>query len=417
MEVIIAVVILSVVVTATMRLFVSSVGYNVKSRDAQRAITVAESAMESFKAYHLKDLCLQFGAGTGGAPFKGVSSDSLTTRSVTAKNGATSLSSPLDGENELDTSATDYEFWIKNAVEENRYYDVKILVHKAKSEKVLKMDDVNPHRDAVCQLKENDALDGIAKIADEAKAKIAALPAPDDLLAGGKLTFSSLTLNSLERNIVLTAKHDSTTGADKVEMEVSYKYSGSYTYTYPSTTSSTKTVDENIDGTVKKIFDETTGAEKMLVYDNTETVASVGGDLKNIYLYYYPMYRNAMSGVVSAQDNINVDCSGLANGVNVHISKQKATLYSNALLQTYEAGYHVKANLKGNAVLVHNLDEKLGGGSSIPAPGISGGTGTAKELGEGILEEKGVLYNVEVLVYNAGDDTKELASFVGTMND
>lgn len=415
-EVIIAVVILSIVVTVTMRLFVSSVGYNVKSRDAQRAITVAESAMESFKAYHLKDLCLQFGAGTGGTSFKGVSSDPLTSWSVSAKNGGTSLASPLDGENELDTSATDYEFWIRNAVEENRHYDVKILVHKAKSEKVLKMDDVNPHRDAVYRFHESDTTEGVSQIADEAKAQIAALAAPADLLAGGTLTYSSMTLSSLERNIVLTAEHVASTGADKVKAEVSFVFSGTYSYTYPSTTGTTKTVAQPFSGNVKKNF-VSTGADFEMVYDNTDTVASVGGNLKNIYLYYYPMYRSAMSGVTSAQDNITIDCDALSDEVKVHISKQKATLYSDTLLQTYESGYHVKVDLKGNTVLEHNLEEKLAGSSTIPAPTINGSVEPAKELGDGILQEKGVLYNVEVLVYNAGDETKELASFVGTMND
>lgn len=419
-EVIIAVVILSVVVTATMRLFVSSVGYNVKSRDAQRAITVAESTMESFKAYHLKDLCLQFGAGSGGTPFKGVSSDATTTWSVTAKNGG-STEPALDSENELIPTNTEYVFWIYDAVEENRHYDVKVTVQKAKSEKVLKMDDMNPYRDMVYRLLEVDATDGVAQVTDVAKNEIATLPNPADLLGGGTLTFADVTLTTLQRNIVLTAEHDAA-GADTVKLEISYDYDGEYSYTYPSTSggtgSHTKTVTVPFAGNIEKVFDETTGATSEIIYNNKDTVASVGGTLKNIYLYYYPMYDDAMSGVTSAKDNIKVDCSALSGDIEAHISKQKSTLYSDTALNNYESGYYVNVDLSGNVSLTHNLTENLGGVSTIPVPGISGGSAApAEELGEGMLEEKGVLYNVEVLVYNAGDTTKELASFVGTMND
>lgn len=419
-EVMIAVVILAIAVGATMRLFVDSASYDARSRQHQRAIAVAESAMESFKAYDLDELCLQFGAGSGGAVFNGVSSDGLTTRTVTASNSSGLTVDPLDAEDELNDEVTNYYFTIDDAIEDGKRYDVKINVTRADAREMFDMKSINTYTDAVVQFPESETAGINAKIQGEALTDLAGVSLPSDIISGGSLSISNVNISSLERKFKLEIVHDATTDSDQVVMAIDYIYSGTYDYQYVSSSSGVQTVSGRpFSGTKQHVFDETTGQTTLSVYDNSGTIATSDGKIKNMYFYYYPMYADAVEAT-SAKDIIEVNGGTIPadsdSQVQVHIAKQKATLYGSTLFNTYEATYHVETTGAGNVALDSNLDECLSGtGTTIPVP-VTSGYSENKTLMSGSKETKGVLYNVEVLVYNA-NETDVIATYKGTMNN
>lgn len=419
-EVIIAVVVLAAVVAPTMRLFASAAGNNARSKDQQRAVAVAESAMESFKAYDMEALCLQFGQGSGGTPFKGVSYDGSTTYSVTATNSVGTAVAPiLDSENKLNKGVANFKFLVKNAVEDGKYYDVEILVNKNTDKSVMEMDAANSYTDAVIQMRENDTNLISTLIAAQAEVNLATISSPSDMVAGGSLSVSNVTIDSVERNIKLTASVDGS-GNTKIVQEIDYDFSLTYSYQYHSIASgvsSVKTITgQTYSGTLEHEFDDVTHAKELVVFDNTAT----GGKLKNINLYYFPMYKEVV-GASSAKDIITIDCSGIptsaSDPINAHVIKQMATIPSKADLEIYESTYHVDVDNTGNLVLHNNLDKNLAPGASSSGSTVSvSGFLNAADLVTGTKENKGLLYNVEVKVYNAGE-TEVLATFSGTKNN
>ncbi len=417
-EVIIAVVVLAAVVAPTMRLFASAAGNNARSKEQQRAIAVAESAMESFKAYDMEQLCLQFGQGSGGTPFKGVSYDGSTAYSVTATDSAGSnVASILDSENHLNKSASNFKFLINNAVEDGKRYDVEILVSKSDEKAVMEMDAINAYTDAVIQMRENDTNSVSTLIAAQAEVDLATISSPSDMVDGGSLSISAVSIDTIERNIKLTASVDAS-GKTKIVQEIDYDFSLTYSYQYNTKTAGVKTVTGmTYSNTLAHEFDETTHATELVVFDNTST----GGKLKNINLYYYPMYKQVVDATTSAKDVITIDCSGIPTSatdpINANIIKQMATIPSSANLEIYESTYHVDVNNSGNLVLNNNLDKNLAPGASSSGSTVSvSGFLDAADLVTGTKENKGLLYNVEVKVYNAGE-TDVLATFSGTKNN
>ncbi len=423
-EVIIAVVILAAVVAPTMRLFASSASYNNKSRESQRAYAIAESAMESFKAYDLEELCIQFGQGTfpaGTHPvFAGVSSDATTTRTVTATTAADAAVSPLlDSKNKLNDSASKFKFKISNAVEEGHYYDVVINVTEVAEKSVIKTDAVNPYTDMVYQMQESDTTTISSLIYTKAEDVVSGISAPADMVTGGSLSLSSVDLSSVEREITFTVDH--TSSGDKVVAGIKYTYSGELSYQYTSKTpgAGVKTVSNVAFGdTVDHVFDITTGATTHTVYDNTANIGSKGGKLENMYFYYYPLY-DSIAGATSAKDTIKVNATDASAPVEVHIAKQKysSSVLSDDQIEGQEGSYEVKVEGSGNVTLDTNLNECVTGntGTTVTTPTFTG-FGTSADFVTGSKENKNLIYNVTVYVYNAGE-TDSIAMFSGTKNN
>lgn len=424
-EVIIAVVILAAVVAPTMRLFASSASYNNKSRESQRAYAIAESAMESFKAYDLEELCIQFGQGTFpvGVPhpvFAGVSSDGTTTRTVTATTTGGSAVNPLvDSNNKLNDSAANFNFKVQNAVEEGHYYDVEIVVNEVGEKSVVKTDAVNPYTDMVHQMQESDTTTISSLIYAEAENVVSGISAPADMVTGGSLTLSSVSLSSLEREITFTVDHQSS--GDKVNLEIKYTYSGELAYQYTSKNpgAGVKTVSNvGFSDTLDHVFDASTGATSLTVYDNTVNIGSKGGKLENMYLYYYPLY-DSIAGASVAKDTIKVDASSASAPIEVHIAKQKysSSIMSDGQIETQEGSYEVKVEGSGNVTLDTNLRECVTGntGTTITSPTLTG-FGTPADFVAGSKENKDLIYKVVVYVYNAGE-TSPIAMFEGTKNN
>lgn len=423
-EIIVAVVVFAAAVAPTMRLFSSAVGNNSRSREQQRALAVAESTMESFKAYTVKDLCVQFGAVPGSASagaayatntgaFKGVSYDAATALSVQASGSGGALPA-LNADESLNHEVTDYTFTIKDAIQEGQKYDVTVDLVRIAAPQTMNMKEQNPYTDAVVQRKSDDITDIKLKIYAKAQESLDALANPADMISGGSKTLESVTISSVDRKITLTAETDG--AAEKVKEEIVYDYEASYTYKYVTSSGAKTKTGPVISGTIQHVFNEATGATEELVYDNSATIASAGGRLEEINLYYCPMYAGAV-GATSATDTIEIDTSAVAGGtepVVIHVVKQKLFGISDTLLNIYETGYHVNVTGSSDAVLYHNLSESLTGVGTIYPPTI---TNFAKDCGlEEELEEKGLIYSVAVNVYKAGD-TNAVANFSGTMNN
>ncbi len=421
-EIIVAVVIFAAAVAPTMRLFSSAVGNNARSREQQRALAVAESTIESFKAYSIKDLCLQFGTTPGSAAqgtalaansdaFKGVSYDGSTTLSVEALQGSTNVVA-VDTEKQLNYDATHYNFKIKNAIEEEKRYDVEIEVNKQGDFQILEMKEMNPYTDAVIKRKSNDLTDLETKLYGKAQDDLAALANPADMVSGGTKILDTVNISSVDRKINITT---ATSGAAEiVKLTIDYDFALTYSYKYVSTGSGIKTkTGQSVSGTIQHDFGAGTSVFEEIVYDNSASIASAGGDLEGIYLYYEPMYAGVI-GATSATDTINIDTSGVGTPVEVRVIKQKASGVSDTALQVYEDSYSLAVNGASNATLFHNLSKRIVGTGNL-TPSL-GGFSVTKSLEEDTKNDQGLLYDITVKVYKAGE-TDVIAAFRGTMNN
>lgn len=441
-EVIVAMAILAIVVAPALRIFASTSSTNLRSRLRQRATSVAEGIMESFKAYDVEQLCRQFSAGN----FKGVvaSGDAArpTTMSAKAVYGVTETE-PLRTDGTLRDDADSYKFTVQNAVSEGQYYDVDILVKPRVATDVLKMDDANVYSDAIITLKEDTAYDAKGKL---------------QLLAENtfETNFSSYHSSATDHDIdsvditdfkrVIDLEVDDDGTVQTVVMKVTYTCKAEVVYHYStgvgagaSAHSGSKTYDET-EMKYEAVLDETPGAldpTQLKVYDNSGTIAGVElsgkrSKLNQIYLYYFPTYADKFGS--GAKDEINIDCyltnlynpgvvaDAKAQGyepLKITVAKQQATTLTEAELNHGEVNYAIAVNGSlaggGQVELQTNLEENLAPLGSVIAPPVISGYSSCESVKDSLVDRVVLLYDVEIHVFEAGT-TDEVATFVGTLN-
>lgn len=441
-EVIVAMAILAIVITPALRIFASTSNTNLSSRLRQRATSVAEGAMESFKAYDVEQLCRQFETGN----FNGVevSSDAArpTTMSARAVYGVTE-ETPLRTDGTLRDDADSYKFKVQNAVSEGHYYDMEILVTPRVARNVLRMYDANTYSDAIITLEEDTAYDAYAGLKAKAETLFETNFSSYHSSAASH-DIDSVTISDFKRVIDLEADDNGT--AQTVVMKVTYTCKAKVDYHYAtgvgagaSSHSSSKEFDET-DMVLEAVLDTdpaSTTPTQLKVYDNSSTIAGVTlsgktSKLNQLFLYYFPVYASKFGS--GAKDEINIDCSltnlyepGIvadpkAEGyepLKITVAKQKTTMLTDVELNYGEVNYNVSLNGSvtggGQVDLQTNLQESLSpSGSVIAPPSISGFSGS-ETVKEGLVDRVVLLYDVEIHVYEAGE-TEEVASFAGTLN-
>ncbi len=439
-EVIVAVAILSVVVAPTLRIFASTAGTNLRSRGRQRATSVAEATMETFKAYNVEQLCKQFLSNS----FKGTvaSSDGThtTTMSAAAVYGGTEQY-PLHPDGTLKDDADSYRFRVSNATSEGQFYDVDILVtpRTAGVPDVLSVDDISQYADALICLEESEGYDALAALQLKAENEV------DTNFSSYHSNATSHTIDSVsfqDFKRVIDVDVSDTGSAQKVEVKITYTCKATVSYSYITSTGSTGTGSKTFDETVMKLeqaMDPVTGATTKTFYDNSATIGGVEVDgrkskLNHIYLYYFPIYPSASLFGASARDEINLNGSltnlynpsGVADpeesgyeALQFVVAKQLATGLTDAQLNLGEVGYNVRVNnlvTGGSVDLKSNLYENLAPlGSAIAPPTISGFS-SGETVRNSVVDRVTLLYDVEIHVYEAGT-TDEVATFIGTMNE
>lgn len=447
-EVVVAMAILAIVVTPALRIFASSSGTNLRSRQRQRATTVAEGVMESMKAYTLEQLCVQF----YNSSFKGITSETANPASMSVVGidaAGTELSSPLPLRSDmtLNRDLYGYKFKVQNAASEGMYYDIEATVvpSSTHSPDVLSMYSPNAYSDAIICLNEDMNYDVQSKLDEKARTEFENNFSSYHSGASSH-TIDSVTISNLKRLIELDVADDGST--QKVVVKVTYTCEAKVDYHYISggtgaNTSGSKTYDDTLMKIEMLLPDESSTETSWTVYDNSATIGGVAvngkrSKLDRIFLYYYPNYAEVFG--TGATDEIVVSgnltglysySAGMTQGdsralgfypMELVVAKQLSARIPDMDLHLGETGYAVSVtnSLSGSGQMAFksNLGEYIGKQSPAPvisSPSISGFADT-NTLKDGFKDRVFLLYDVEIHVYRAGT-TEEVATFTGTMNE
>ncbi|MCM1089693.1 MAG: type II secretion system GspH family protein [Butyrivibrio sp.] len=458
-EVLVAVTILGVVLVPTLHIFANTSTTNFRSRQRQRATSVAEGVMESMKAYSVKELCAQFSSDS----FKGVEkaapgAAAVTTMSVnTVDSSMTDITTPaLHSDLTLNEDVYGYSFKINNAASEGMFFDVVATVLPKSSPTVMNMDSPNTFSDAIIMLPENMGSSAYAKIQDAAKTRLAT-----DLGAATTHIVDNIDISNLTRTITLDVADNGLT--QQVKVKISCKADAVLSYRYgvglasSNTRSYTGSDAISIDVDLRDLAGTAVETLEWTAYDNTNTIGSASGSaievwngsrqckLNRIFLYYFPTYKET-SGT-GAKDVVNVTGSltglydymtsmggapitqGDSDAVGyypleLYMVKQKPVYSSDMDVHLSDIAYDltVSNTTTGSGVinLYTNAKDYIGHVTTIPAPTAPtpsvSGFGVVGNVEDGFVKRLDVLYDVNIHVYEAGT-TREVANFIGTMNE
>ena len=399
-EILVAIAILTVVSMGLLQAFVSAVSYNKQAKDKQRGINLAQTIMESYKAYTLEDICRQFNNVDPFVIYKG------THGNYSEAGGS------VDAYGTFTPSVTnEYTFKMEDVRYDGKLFDVDITMQPntvaTSTEEVAKVPKFSAYNDAIFAQPADeykyvyqDAINQL-KLADM---KTELLPTVDTL-DKTKITIDSRQISVFILNV---------SGVDQVLVQVTYKYTF-HDYEFIKSDDSRDTL--NSDHTV--IVDQSDDANAYEEYNNSVTRIS-GAKLDNIFLYYYPAYDNELVGAECKEDSIVIlNNSGVQR--NVYLVKQVRPGLSDVGLFNSEATYKPKVSLQGsNGInLYHNLRKKLSGAGVALNSITYRPAGSAKDnLYEDWFEKENkiLVYNVQVTVTDKQKGTVEVV-LDGSIND
>lgn len=384
-EVLVAMMMLSVVSLVFLRAFSQTMFYNKNAREKQYALTVAQSMMEGAKAYGMDALDEQF---SGAAPFRLY---------------PPAISSGKEG------SCAEGRYGIKEIKTGDFTFDVEIEVTPAVAEasrpnlvteaSLANGSDINKYKDAfyVQGGREQDIV--YEKVVDALKSVPDMHYEEKNGLTKDTVKWSYVTLVITGRTLQVEI------GPSVVTVKNIYQYTFDITdYPY-RTTSDPPGSESGVCGTNGSGIAMDAGVE---CYNNTNTVGPAGAvgrplQLENLYLYYYPAYNSTQGGYIKCLSD-SIEIKNLSSRIiNVYAVKQRNEALSNPEMMICEGSYSVNVKQSGtNGInLYHNLKEKLAGSGtgnytwtpSIPAECVDKGT-----LWEKDAAPRPLVYNVKVVV-------------------
>lgn len=380
-EILAAIIILSVVSIVFLRSFTYAFKVNEQAKEKQYSMILAQSMMESIKAYDLDSLDKQF--SDPAEPFRVYQGDS----------GAKSMVMTTSPSGDITRQYTVQDVVYQQAGLGDRYkfnVDIEVKPRPGYKEVLASAQDINPYGDAVYVAQPNEQDDLINDIKTG--------------LANQGHTGTITTLDTSKITATRTLKVDITSDA-KVTVQAVYNYSvNNYGITRADGTTGTA----SFSGTVNVPDTPSPCYDKSLL----------GGDaiaLKNLYLYYFPAYKDSMNGQIGCTDKIEIsnNCNDLTQ---VYLVKQKNVAFSETEIDVLENNYtpQVSCASPTKLTLWHNLKTNLNTGSTL-YPTISG---NIEEIGDGTpwaedVEETVLLYDVTITVQRAGNTVCEL---VGSTN-
>lgn len=445
-EVVVAVTVFTIVALPTMQVFASSSVTNLESRMRQRATTVGESVIESFKAYDMEALCTQYKK----TAFKGVTQSAGTTMRVKAYLGGYFNGTNWDGgswtidngvfcpDETLKPDGRIYEFMAYDVISEEQHYDVKTTCTLRYNPEVIRMDSPNAYSDAIIKLGEafNEDIQDALRAQAEAL-YLTAFPSrnADDI--------RSVDYSDFER--VFTIDVTDVGGVQTVKLKVDCKAKADVHYEYNSSSgfvSGVRPFDADDMAISMLLPDDISTETEWLVYDNSATIAnevvhtSRQCKLNQIYLYFCPAHEHFFGSGATDEIVVNASLSSLydpsvsefpeATGhtpLRVNITKQTYSgaptdAYMNLQEQAYSARVEGNISGGGEAILVSNFDKNISGVASPSpmTPVMVSGFSENLNYADGFKEDVNLVYDVVVTVYEQGT-TKELAQFEGTMNE
>lgn len=384
-EVIVAIAILSIVILPVLHSFVTSAIYNARSRSRQQTTAAAQTVLENFKAYSVKEICEQFAHVDG----KNFSVNGTVNTQIVDPATHALISAPIPG--------GDMDFRIFGMEYQNERYDVEVNLRSHSSlaadmETLIYENRTANNSAAYVGIQRMDA-DAMAQIAEEVAVVWAneenaaaptpapsASPAPSITHSGGEVDTSKIKIT--EREITFDVKK---TGDDYI-VEVSCKYQyqvDDYQYGV-SETGTPKTF--SIPSTSYS-FDMDSGSTELYKEIFRQPIDAAQDHL-NLTAYYYPAYsRGTGSAVKIASDKITVQNS-TDKEIRLYLYKQKNLSVSNSRLSFSELGYHLNLNLAADVnIYDDNLDIVLGSPTSVAPGGYD--TLTNRNHGIGYIAQKG----------------------------
>lgn len=383
MEILIATIIFSLVSLVFLRSFVYAFQLNEQAKQRQYSLVLAQSLMESVKAYGVTSLDEQFYGhdATGAAvPFK-----------VYNLTDGASKNSPVISGNSRTYSLNDVVY--ESAKFGNRYkYDAQIVMEPSSeakyTAKLLKTQDVNAYSDAIYV----ETGDERYKVKEDIIAELTA--------KGNTTTISVLDTSKVALSRTLNVEISSD---DIVTVTPVYNYSVA---NYPITKAG------GIADTAS--FTGTTTLDAIVCYDGTKLNGTV---FQNFYFYYYPAY--------DCNDAININ-NASSTLKSLYLLKQESPSLSVTEIDAAEGSYSPSVTIQssgGSMVVLHNLNKQLHSDTIVaPAPLITNANPSAVHIStEAPWEDKPsedetvLLYNVTVKVYKSGG-TEPICELVGSTN-
>lgn len=384
-EVIVAIAILSVVILPVLHTFVTSAIYNARSRSRQQTTAAAQTVLENFKAYSVKEICDQFTHVDG----KNFSVNGTSNTQIVDPATNSIISGPIPG--------GDMDFRIFGMVYQNERYDVEIRLRSHNSlaadmETLIYENRTSSNTAAYVGFQSMDA-DALAQIAEDvavvweneenAAAPApgpSASPAPTITHSGSEVDTSKIKIT--ERELIF----DISKSADDYIVNVSCKYQyqvDDYQYGV-SETGTPKTF--SIPSTTY-LFDMDGGSPELYREIFKQPIDGAQDHL-NLTVYYFPAYsRGTGSAVKIANDKITV-LNSTDKKINCYLYKQKNLSVSNSRLSFSELGYRLDLNLGANVYIFDdNLDTVLGSPTSVAPGGYD--TLTNRSHGIGYVAQNG----------------------------
>lgn len=399
-EVLVAMAILTVVSLALLQAFVSSVNYNRDAKEKQRGINLAQTIMESYKAYKLEDVCRQFNNVDPFNIYKGVIGSYAETGGSVDMYG-----------NFTPSPTNEYSFVMNDVQYDNNLYDVEVAMKAnpdaISSAEIAETPQFNAYNDAI-----------FYQPSDEYKYVYE--DAIDQLKDAGMKEELLPTVTTLDKSKITIDKR-------KVEISM-YEYGGAeivsakvtYQYTiedYEFIT--TEDLTDTLDGSYTVTVDGTKDSTVYDVYNNSVTRPS-GAHLENLYVYFYPAYKTDFAGVACDSDEIYV-YNNTGSSHKVFLVKMVTPGFSSANIMNSESTYRPTVVIGGShsSEVYHNIGKKLSGDgvALYTMTDASSGAESCTFHNEWYDKETKVLvYDIEITVTNKKKGAVEIV-LNGSAND
>lgn len=383
-EVLVAMLILSIASIALLRSFSYAVQLNTKSKENQQAMVLAQSFMESLKAYDVDGLDAQFD------PTASFTLYPLSGGEVRSKSG---------------TGLDARTYRLDNVVHSGNAYDVLINMtpRAALVKDLATYTSPNRHSDAFFQQEYEEK----QKLYDGILARLQSVHGADPANTMVVNT-SRIKIHSRQMKLVIT---DNT-----VNYYVTYEYS---LLNY-DIVKNDATIDQITENNITYTIDYATDFTNVQKYDNTDPDMQTNGVvLENIYLYYYPNYKSISNPpYVMPCDSDELLIQNSSSSVkNVYVIRQKDTSITDATLVIGESDYKLKVDNSTTQFvnLYHNIQDSL---TDSGSPDFRGTPTNVTDMGspwQASTETTNLLYDVTVTVNEQGT-SDEVCSLVGTTN-
>ncbi|MCM1325485.1 MAG: type II secretion system GspH family protein [Bacteroidales bacterium] len=395
-EILVSIIIFSLVSAVFLRSFIYAFQLNEQAKQKQYSMILAQSLMESVKAYNdIDNLDDQF-SGTKSFMVYDLGTGGTIDNSPNPNPEMHDAFSIPENSSQMIYART---YKLKNIVYQeaqfgDRYkYDVDILVKPSQNstyrEQLVKAQGVNAYSDAIYIEGEDEQ----AALWDDVKAGLVS--------EGHAGTITTLNTNKISAKRTITIK---ITDNGVVTVEPVYEYSVN---DYPITKLDGTTDDVSFSGTV------TATDAPFTCYDKTVLDSAVA--LENLYFYYYPAYNKAANQLIKcSSDEIKIE-NGSSTLKNIYLIKQENPNLSQADIDASEGSYSPKVNLQSTATptgsewtlkLYHNLDRTLHSDTMVVPPPSITSVGNVENKGVPWKEETAytvLLYDVTVTVKKSGE--------------